>query len=106
MKQLVETLRCCSHQAFAVTPDVKRAFETVEPFDLHGELHICGLSCSCRSVFLQEVVTQVVDLPMFPPSSKALSLCIAATELHRHVLTPCIPCRRGPAVDSAQAHTA
>eukprot|EP00891_Asterochloris_glomerata_P005649 jgi/Astpho2/5649/gw1.00079.232.1_t len=36
MKQLVETLRCCSHQAFAVTPDVKRAFETVEPFDLHG----------------------------------------------------------------------
>lgn len=56
MKQLVETLRCCSHQAFAVTPDVKRAFETVEPFDLHGELHIYGLSCSCRSVFLQEVV--------------------------------------------------
>ena len=42
MKQLVETLRCCSHQAFAVTPDVKRAFETVEPFDLHGELRSWG----------------------------------------------------------------
>ncbi|KAK9816592.1 hypothetical protein WJX72_002361 [[Myrmecia] bisecta] len=36
VRQLVETLRCCSHQSFPVTPDVKRAFDSAEPFDLHG----------------------------------------------------------------------
>jgi hypothetical protein len=30
--------RCCDHavQAFAVTPDVRTAMETAEPFSLHG----------------------------------------------------------------------
>ena len=36
VRQLVETLRCCAHEAFPVTPDVKRAFETAEAFDLQG----------------------------------------------------------------------
>lgn len=36
VRQVVETLRCCSHQAFPVTPDVKKAFDSAEPFELHG----------------------------------------------------------------------
>lgn len=32
----METLRCNNHQAFPVTPDVRRAFDNAEPFDLHG----------------------------------------------------------------------
>ncbi|KAK9790124.1 hypothetical protein WJX73_008199 [Symbiochloris irregularis] len=36
VRQLVETLRCCGHQAFPVTPDVRKAFDNAEPFDLHG----------------------------------------------------------------------
>lgn len=34
----METLRCCSHQAFPVTPDVKKAFDSAEPFELHGTI--------------------------------------------------------------------
>lgn len=34
---MVETLRGCTHQAFPVTPDTDKAFESAEPFDLHGE---------------------------------------------------------------------
>ena len=34
--QVVETLRACAHQAFPVTPDVVKAYESAEPFDLHG----------------------------------------------------------------------
>ena len=34
--QVVEVLRGCTHQAFPVTPDVDKAFESAEPFDLHG----------------------------------------------------------------------
>ena len=33
---MVETLRCCSHQAFPVTPDVRKAYDSAEPFELHG----------------------------------------------------------------------
>ena len=36
VRQLVETLRCNNHQAFPVTPEVRRAFDSAEPFDLHG----------------------------------------------------------------------
>ncbi len=36
VKQVVETLRCCSHQAFPVTPDVRKAYDSAEPFELHG----------------------------------------------------------------------
>ena len=36
VRQLIETLRCNNHQAFPVTPDVRRAFDDAEPFDLHG----------------------------------------------------------------------
>ena len=36
MRQLVETLRCNNHQAFPITPDVRRAYDSAEPFDLHG----------------------------------------------------------------------
>ncbi len=36
MRQVVETLRCCSHQAFPVTPDVRKAYDSAEPFELHG----------------------------------------------------------------------
>ena len=36
MRQLVETLRCCGHQAFPITPDVRKAYDSAEPFDLHG----------------------------------------------------------------------
>ena len=36
VRQLVETLRCCAHQAFPITPDVRRAYDSAEPFDLHG----------------------------------------------------------------------
>ena len=32
----METLRCCAHQAFPITPDVRRAYDSAEPFDLHG----------------------------------------------------------------------
>ncbi|CAK0770655.1 hypothetical protein CVIRNUC_003789 [Coccomyxa viridis] len=38
VRQVVETLRCCSHQAFPVTPDVKKAFDSAEPFELHGTI--------------------------------------------------------------------
>ncbi|DBB10920.1 TPA: hypothetical protein ACH3X3_007381 [Trebouxia sp. C0006] len=34
--QVVDTLRGCTHQAFPVTPDTDKAFESAEPFDLHG----------------------------------------------------------------------
>lgn len=37
---VVEVLRSCNHQAFPVTPDVDKAFESAEPFDLHGMLSI------------------------------------------------------------------
>ena len=33
---MVDTLRGCTHQAFPVTPDTDKAFESAEPFDLHG----------------------------------------------------------------------
>ncbi len=33
---MVETLRCCAHQAFPVTPEVRRAYDSAEPFELHG----------------------------------------------------------------------
>lgn len=33
---MVETLRCCTHQAFPVTPEVRRAYDSAEPFELHG----------------------------------------------------------------------
>lgn len=36
VRQLVETLRCCNHGAFPVTPDVKKAFDSAEPFASHG----------------------------------------------------------------------
>ena len=36
VRQLVETLRCCGHQAFPITPDVRKAYDSAEPFDLHG----------------------------------------------------------------------
>ena len=36
VRQVVETLRCCAHQAFPVTPEVRRAYDSAEPFDLHG----------------------------------------------------------------------
>lgn len=32
----METLRCCGHSGFPVTPDVRKAFDLAEPFDLHG----------------------------------------------------------------------
>ena len=32
----METLRTFSHQGFPVTPEIKKAFESVEPFELHG----------------------------------------------------------------------
>ncbi len=32
----METLRCNNHQAFPITPDVRRAYDSAEPFDLHG----------------------------------------------------------------------
>ena len=39
---VVEVLRSCNHQAFPVTPDVDKAFESAEPFDLHGKLRPSG----------------------------------------------------------------
>lgn len=43
--QVVETLRACAHQAFPVTPDVVKAYESAEPFDLHGGfLHLISAS--------------------------------------------------------------
>lgn len=53
--QVVETLRACTHQAFPVTPDVVKAYESAEPFDLHGESPHCSLhesffSCCCLSL--------------------------------------------------------
>ena len=36
VRQIVETLRCNNHQAFPITPDVRRAYDSAEPFDLHG----------------------------------------------------------------------
>ncbi len=36
VRQVVETLRCCAHQAFPVTPEVRRAYDSAEPFELHG----------------------------------------------------------------------
>jgi hypothetical protein len=36
VRQLTETLRCCNHGAFPVTPDVKKAFDSAEPFAAHG----------------------------------------------------------------------
>eukprot|EP00884_Botryococcus_braunii_P006609 jgi/Botrbrau1/1594/Bobra.0185s0013.2 len=36
VRQLVETLRCCNHGAFPVTPDVKKAYDSAEPFASHG----------------------------------------------------------------------
>ena len=41
--QVVETLRGCTHQAFPVTPDTDKAFESAEPFDLHGQPHCPSL---------------------------------------------------------------
>ena len=41
--QVVETLRGCTHQAFPVTPDTDKAFESAEPFDLHGKPHCPSL---------------------------------------------------------------
>ena len=32
----METLRCNNHQAFPITPDVRRAYDSAEPFELHG----------------------------------------------------------------------
>ena len=45
--QVVETLRACTHQAFPVTPDVVKAYESAEPFDLHGESYLLHLSAMC-----------------------------------------------------------
>lgn len=33
---VVETLRCCSHQASPVTQDVKKAFDSAELLELQG----------------------------------------------------------------------
>lgn len=48
--QVVETLRACTHQAFPVTPDVVKAYESAEPFDLHGESPLCILRVFCWSI--------------------------------------------------------
>ena len=36
VRQVVDTLRSCAHQAFPITPDVRKALDSAEPFDLHG----------------------------------------------------------------------
>ena len=46
--QVVEVLRGCTHQAFPVTPDVDKAFESAEPFDLHGMLPCDCDNCQCN----------------------------------------------------------
>ena len=64
--QVVETLRGCSHQAFPVTPDVDKAFESAEPFDLHGKptTHLSTQTACLPGLLLPYVVCHVSCTPV------------------------------------------
>ena len=86
VKQIVETLRCCSHQAFPVTPDVRKAYDSAEPFELHG----CILRANVlrllqhRIGFCDPAAGELPALRSHIPSTQAVRTPCAAT------FSPCL----------------